>query len=78
MDGFALDECLSWNLSCFTSLGLSWTTSMTGTLRGIAGGLALLNIYYRVLNASLCPFTSLDSGFSGAVLCSAQIKSCAA
>ena len=35
-----------------------------------AGGLALLNISVRVLNASLCPFHSLSSRFDGYGFCS--------
>ena len=71
MYGFALGEFLSWNISWFTYLGFSWTTSLIGTLRGIAGGMDFLNISARVLNASLCPFPSLASGISGAGFCSA-------
>ena len=66
MDGFALDEFLSWTVSWFTSLDFSWTTSLTGTLIGIAGGMALLNIFARILNSSLGSFPSFASGFYGA------------
>ena len=71
MNGVAWDELLSWDIPCFIYLGFSWTISLTVTLRGIAVGLDLLNISARVLNASLFPFHSLASGFSGAVFCSA-------
>ena len=71
MDGFALDAFLSWTVSWFTSLDFSWTNSLTGTLRGIAVGMALLNISARILNSSLCSFPGLASGFYGAGFCSA-------
>ena len=67
VDWYAL---LSWGLSLFTSLGFSWNISLTGTLIGIYGGLALQNISARVFNASLSPFPSLVGGFSGSVFCS--------
>ena len=69
MNGFAWYALLIWALSWFTSLGFSWTTSLTSTLRGIAGGLDFMNISSRVLYDSLYPFPILDSGLSGAGLC---------
>ena len=71
LDGVYWNYLLSWDLSWFNYFGFSWTISLPGTLRGIAGGLALLNISARVFNASLCPLTSLVRGFSGARFCSA-------
>ena len=53
VNGFALDVIFIWALYCFTSLGFYWTSFLTGTLRGIVEGLALLNISDRFLNASL-------------------------
>ena len=67
---FSLDAFLSWTISWFTSLVFSWTTSLAGTLRVIVGEVALLNIYARVVNVSLCLFTGLYSGFDGDVFCS--------
>ena len=60
--GYTLSSDLSW----FTSLGVSWTNSLTGTLRGIVWGLALLNISARFLNDSMCSFISLTIGLAGA------------
>ena len=59
---------LSWALYWFTYMGFSLTISLPCNLRGIAGGLALLNIYAKILNASVCPFPSLASGFAGSGL----------
>ena len=51
--GFYWDALLIWDLSWFTSLSFSWNPSLTGTLQVTAGGLAFLNIYDKVPNASL-------------------------
>ena len=69
MDGVAWNVLFSWAIFWFTFLGFSWIISLTLTLRGIAGGLDLLNISARVLNTSLCPFTSLDSWLVGSGFC---------
>ena len=53
VDIVAWDALLIWAFCLFTYLGFSWTISLTVTLRGISGGLALMNISARVLNASL-------------------------
>ena len=78
MPGFDWDTLFIWDLSWFTSLGFSWTTSLTGTLGGAAGGMDFLNISAGVLNDSFYPFTSFTCGLGGAILCSSQIKYCAA
>ena len=62
---FALNALLSRYFYWLTSLGLSWTTSLTETLRGTSGRFSFLNISYRVLNASLCTFPILTSGLVG-------------
>ena len=69
--GFDWVAIFMWDLSWFTSLSFSWTTSLTGTFGVTSGGLNFLNIYASVLNESLCPFNNFTSGISGAGLCSA-------
>ena len=75
MTGFDWDAIFICFLSWLTSFSFSWTTSLTGTLEGNAGGLDFLNISARVFNASVFPFPNLTSGLSGAGLYSAYIKS---
>ena len=69
VDGLDWGALLIWDLSWFTSLSLSWTTYLTGTFGVTTGGLDFLDISARVLNASLCPFTSFTSGISDAGFC---------
>ena len=71
MNVFDWDTLLIWALSWLISLGFSCAISLTGTLRGIAGGMDFLNISARVLNAYLCPFPSLDIKIARAGFCSA-------
>ena len=72
--GFDWDIIFIWALSWFTSYIFSWTTSLTGTVRGNAEVFSFLNIYVRLLNASLCQFYILTSGLAGSGFCSAYIK----
>ena len=71
VNGFDWDAFFIWVFSWFTCWIFSWYPPLTGTLRGIYGGVAFLNIPARDLNSSLCQFTILTSGLAGAVLCSA-------
>ena len=71
VNGFYWDEVLIWDISWFTSLSFFWANSPTGTLEGTAWGIDFLNISARVLDAPLCPFTSLTIGLAGDGFCSA-------
>ena len=71
VDGVAWDEIFIWDLSWFTSLGFSWNIYLIGTLRVISGGLDLLNISAKVINAYLGSFNFVDSGLAGSIFYSA-------
>ena len=75
VNGFYLDEFFIWVLSWFTRWRFTWYAHLTGTLGGIAGEVAFMNIPSRDINASLCAFTSVSSGLAGSGLCSTLIKS---
>ena len=76
VNGFAWCVFLSWFISWFNSLGFYCTTSLTSDPKGISGGVDFLNISDSFLNASLCPFPILASGFVGDGFFFAHIKSC--
>ena len=76
--GFYCGVIFIWVPSWFISWGFFWTTSLTGILRGTAGGFAFLNITARVFNASLFPCPNFTKGIAGSVFYIAYIISCAA
>ena len=69
--GLDWDALFIWDISWFTCVSFSWATYLTGILGSTAGALAFLNISYRVMNESLCPFPSFTSGLAGDGFCSA-------
>ena len=71
VNGFDWDAIFIWALSWFISLSFYWDTYLTGILGSTTGALAFLNISYRVMNESLCPFPSFTSGLAGDGFCSA-------
>ena len=70
VNGFDWDSIFVWFISWFTSCSFSWNKSLTGTPRGTDEGFAFMNISDRVLNDSLCLFTSFTSGIYGVGFCS--------
>ena len=76
--GFDRDALFIWGLSWFTSLSFFWTTSLTGTLGGTAGGLDFMNISPRVSNDSLCHSPNFTKVLAGAGFYSEYIRSCEA
>ena len=76
VNGFDWDTIFILVLSWFTCWSFYWNSPLTGTLRGTTGGFAFLNISATVLNFSLSPFPSLNSGIAGAGFCSVKIILC--
>ena len=67
-------EFLIWFYYWFICWSLSWYSPSTGAPGGSVGEVDFPNISAREINASLCSFTSVTSGLSGAGFCIAQIK----
>ena len=70
VNGFDWDAIFIWVLFWFTCWSFYWNYLLTGTLGGTVGFFYFLNIYARILDATLCQFPSLTSGLAGAGLCS--------